>query len=91
MFNFNLSVKIYRSIDSIYRAANARQSYESGTGFGLLQVQRIIKMLHGKVTYESEVGKGTTFSVILQKANDVSVVVKSINSIPVGGIKKIIY
>lgn len=67
--------------NSIYRAENARQSYESGTGFGLLQVQRIIKMLHGKVTYESEVGKGTTFSVILQKANDVSVVVKSINSI----------
>lgn len=32
----------------IYRAENARQSQEEGTGFGLLQVQRIVKMLHGK-------------------------------------------
>lgn len=39
--------------NSVYRAENARESHESGTGFGLLQVQRIVKMLHGKVSYES--------------------------------------
>ena len=38
----------------IYRAENARKSQEEGTGFGLLQVHRIVKMLHGKITFRSE-------------------------------------
>lgn len=51
----------------IYRAENARKSQEEGTGFGLLQVHRIVKMLHGKITFRSEEGKGTTFTVILPR------------------------
>lgn len=51
----------------IYRAENARQSQEEGTGFGLLQVQRIVKTLHGKITFCSEEGKGTTFTVTLPR------------------------
>lgn len=54
--------------NSVYRADNARKSQEAGTGFGLLQVQRIVKMLHGKITYESELNKGSVFYVTLQKA-----------------------
>nr|WP_302831090.1 hybrid sensor histidine kinase/response regulator transcription factor [uncultured Bacteroides sp.] len=51
----------------IYRAENARSSQEEGTGFGLLQVHRIVKMLHGKVSFRSEEGKGTTFTVTLPR------------------------
>ena len=56
----------------IYRAENARQSQEEGTGFGLLQVQRIVKMLHGKITFCSEEGKGTTFIVTLPRTTTVT-------------------
>ena len=56
----------------IYRAENARQSQEEGTGFGLLQVQRIVKMLHGKITFCSEEGKGTTFTVTLPRTTTIA-------------------
>lgn len=57
--------------NNVYRAENARESQETGTGFGLLQVQRIVKMLHGKISYESELNKGSIFHVTLQKADAV--------------------
>nr|WP_320057839.1 two-component regulator propeller domain-containing protein [uncultured Bacteroides sp.] len=54
---------------NVYRAENARASHESGTGFGLLQVRRIVKILHGKITFQSEVNKGATFTVLLKKTD----------------------
>lgn len=51
----------------VYRADNARKSHEGGTGFGLLQVQRILKMLHGKIIFQSEENKGSTFTVTLER------------------------
>lgn len=51
----------------VYRAENARKSHESGTGFGLLQVHRIIKMLHGKISLQSEENKGSTFTLTLRR------------------------
>ena len=53
-----------------YRAKNARISETDGNGFGLLQVQRIVSALHGKISYQSEEGKGTTFKVTLDCTND---------------------
>ena len=47
----------------IHRARNARESQEPGTGFGLLQVKRITKMLKGNIAFRSVEGEGTTFSV----------------------------
>lgn len=54
----------------VYRAENARKSHEGGTGFGLLQVHRIVKMLHGRITFQSEENKGSTFTVILGRTYD---------------------
>lgn len=51
----------------VYRAENARNSQEGGTGFGLLQVHRIVKMLHGKITFQSEVNEGSVFTVTLKR------------------------
>ncbi len=54
---------------NVHRAENARKSQEGGTGFGLLQVYRIVKMLQGKVSFVSEENKGSTFTVVLKRAN----------------------
>ena len=51
----------------VYRADNAQKSLEKGTGFGLLQVQRIAKMLGGKISVQSEESQGTTFTLILPR------------------------
>lgn len=54
--------------NDVYRADNARRSREGGTGFGLLQAHRILKMLNGKIAYQSEENKGSTFTVTLKRA-----------------------
>ena len=51
----------------IYRAKNARETQETGTGFGLLQVSRIVKALKGKITFTSEEGKGTLFTLTFDR------------------------
>ncbi len=53
----------------VHRAENARKSQEGGTGFGLLQVHRIIKMLHGKITFQSEENKGSIFTITLKRTD----------------------
>jgi CheY-like chemotaxis protein/anti-sigma regulatory factor (Ser/Thr protein kinase) len=40
-------------------------SNEEGTGIGLVMTKRLIKLMGGKITVESQVGKGTLFSVEL--------------------------
>lgn len=47
-----------------YRS-NRHQSYVSGAGLGLSLAQRIISLHKGNITVESELGKGTTFTIIL--------------------------
>lgn len=44
----------------VHRARNARESNTAGTGFGLLQVRRIVELLGGKVKLQSKEGVGTT-------------------------------
>ena len=56
---------------NVYRAENVRKSQEAGTGFGLLQVQRIIKMLQGKITFQSEENKGSIFTITLKRMDSV--------------------
>lgn len=51
----------------VYRARNAHESQDHGLGFGLLQVRRIISLLHGKIKFSSKEGVGTTFTVTLDR------------------------
>ena len=51
--------------DEFYRASNARETDKEGTGLGLSIVQAIARAHGGQVSVESEVGKGTTFRVVL--------------------------
>lgn len=54
---------------SVYRAENARKSNADGSGFGLLQVYRLMKMLHGQISFRSVENAGTTFSLVFNLTN----------------------
>lgn len=58
---------------TVYRAENARKSQEEGSGFGLLQVHRLVKLLQGKISFRSKENMGTTFTLAFKRADGVAV------------------
>ncbi len=52
-----------RVFEGFYRASNAKATGETGTGLGLYLSKTIVEQHHGKITYETEQNKGTTFTV----------------------------
>ena len=52
------------------RLENARQMTDEGTGFGLLQVHRIVQMLKGRITLRSEEGRGSLFTIFLRRTDE---------------------
>ncbi|MFO7807891.1 PAS domain-containing protein [Guyparkeria sp.] len=51
---------------------DADQHYIEGTGIGLAYTRRIVELMHGNVTAESELGKGSRFCVQLEAANELA-------------------
>lgn len=51
-----------------FRSENAHEVTKNGTGLGLYYVRQIVELHKGKVWYESEQDKGTTFYIELPKA-----------------------
>lgn len=58
-----------RIFDEFYRAGNAREVSPHGTGIGLAVVWRIIDNWEGDIWVESEVGRGSTFTFALPRAD----------------------
>ncbi|MDE7154002.1 MAG: response regulator [Muribaculaceae bacterium] len=59
---------------NVYRAENARASQETGNGFGLLQVKRIVEMLKGNIGFTSKENAGTTFTISFKRIYDEPVI-----------------
>jgi signal transduction histidine kinase len=53
-------------IDRIFDPFFTTKSENGGTGLGLSIANKIIKSYSGKIDVTSEVGKGTTFEIVLQ-------------------------
>jgi signal transduction histidine kinase len=51
--------------DRLYRADSSRDREAGGSGLGLAIVQRLACLLGGRVTAESAVGRGSTFTLWL--------------------------
>jgi two-component system phosphate regulon sensor histidine kinase PhoR len=56
---------IPRIFDKFYRERSERTKNISGTGLGLSIVKGVVDAHHGSISVESEVGKGSTFTVLL--------------------------
>jgi len=57
-----------RIFEEFYRASNARQMEHEGDGLGLSLVKRAVDLHGGTIDFSSELGRGTTFRIVLPVA-----------------------
>ena len=51
--------------EKFFRSSDPRVQEQTGTGLGLALAQEVVRLHGGKITVESEIDKGSTFSVLL--------------------------
>lgn len=59
------SERIKTLFDPKYASSSTGTAKETGSGLGLILTYEFINMLNGKINVQSEIGKGTTFTVLL--------------------------
>ena len=60
---------IDKVFDRFHRVENIHGRSQEGTGIGLAMVKELVRMHQGSITVESEVGKGSTFTVTIPSGN----------------------
>ncbi|MBJ2173573.1 response regulator [Aureibaculum sp. A20] len=57
--------QLTKIFERFYQVDNLNKAYYGGTGIGLEVVQSFVRLHHGVIDVESEIGSGTTFKVLL--------------------------
>lgn len=68
--------------DRFYRSSDARKKEQEGTGIGLALTKELVKLHRGRIHADSQIGRGSTFTVALPVVPAKSTEGKSIPAIP---------
>ena len=63
------SQDVPRIFERFYRVDKARSRRVGGTGLGLSIVRHVVERMDGRIRVESQLGKGSTFTIILPVCN----------------------